>query len=207
MKQIPLRNTKAVALCSDQDYAYLMRWRWSYSKTNGYAVRYTARDGVRKSIWMHREVMSRMLGTPIPAGMQVDHILPEQSARINNQRENLRLATRNQNQWNKGLACNSSSGFKGVNPHLGKFDAHIKFHGKRLHLGRFDTAEEAALMYDLVARILFKEFARLNFPDVQPPDFLYEYLMRLDLRQGEFLQQHGIRIDLLSCSFFPRNAS
>lgn len=198
MKQIPLRNTTAVALCSDQDYAYLMQWQWSYSKKNGYAVRYTAREGVRKSIWMHREVMSRMLATPIPTGMQVDHILPDRAERINNQRENLRLATRSQNQWNKRRPHHSTTGYKGVNAHLGKFDAHLKFYGKRLHLGRFDTAEEAALMYDVAARIFFGEFAHLNLPDVSPPPHLYEYLMRLDLRCGYFLREHGIQLDLLS---------
>ena len=36
--------------------------------------------------------------------------------------------------------------------------------GKRLHLGTFETATEAAIAYDLAAVKHYGEFARVNFP-------------------------------------------
>jgi hypothetical protein len=190
MDQIPLSKGKAFALVSPEDFDYLMQWKWSYSRTNGYALRYfTDEDGQRKSIFMHRVVMTRMLGNPIPEGLQVDHILQGKDQRINNQRENLRLATRSENQWNTGLKTNSETGFKGVSFNKGKFDARLRIHGKRLYLGRFENAIDAALMYDATARALFKEFSNVNFPDVPTPPELQKSVLPILAKYESWLSQ------------------
>lgn len=41
----------------------------------------------------------------------------------------------------------------------------ISLNGKRICIGDYGTAEEAARAYDRAARELHGEFARLNFPD------------------------------------------
>jgi hypothetical protein len=64
----------------------------------------------------------------------------------NNRWDNIRRATHSQNMANRKLNANSSTGFKGVyeKPN-GRFRAHVQKKGKRLWLGTFGTAEEAAI--------------------------------------------------------------
>lgn len=59
---------------------------------------------------------------------------------------------------------NSSSGFVGVRKCGGKWQASISINKKHLSIGFFDTAMEAALARDRVARLNFGDRARLNFP-------------------------------------------
>ena len=63
----------------------------------------------------------------------------------------------------KALSTNKS-GYKGAYWHesKGKWISDIKVEGKKIHLGAFDTKEEAALAYNEGAIKYFGEFARLN---------------------------------------------
>ena len=72
----------------------------------------------------------------------IDHINGD---RLDNRIENLRAVTANQNQHNRKLNSNSTSGFKGVSwcKRDNKWKATIKLEGKRINLGRFNTIEEA----------------------------------------------------------------
>lgn len=86
---------------------------------------------------------------------------------LDNRRANLREATHQQNCWNTRKHRNNSSGYKGVNlfKRTGRWRTEIRVGaGVRLHLGYFDTAEEAARAYDVAAREYHGEFAALNFP-------------------------------------------
>lgn len=86
---------------------------------------------------------------------------------LNNQRYNLRLATHSQNMQNRRVQKNNRSGFKGVtwNKDMKKWATKIKFEGKWVWLGAFESPEEGGRAYDLKAKELFGEFARLNFND------------------------------------------
>ena len=91
MKQILLSQDK-FALLDDQDYDILMKWKWYAAKIGFtfYARRKTSRKNPpRKTICMHQTIAERMgiLG-------EVDHI---DRNGLNNQRDNLRLATDSQN--------------------------------------------------------------------------------------------------------------
>lgn len=81
---------------------------------------------------------------------------------LNNCWENLRSATRSQNNANKKLQVNNLSRFKGVRLRSsGRFQARITDgHGRVIHIGMFDTAEEAHAAYLAKAKELFGEFAR-----------------------------------------------
>lgn len=158
MKAIPL-TSGAEAIVDDEDYHYLMQWKWRLSK--GRATR-TARDpktGKRHTVFMHR-VVARRKG--LPSGRMVDH---RDRNRLNNKRRNLRAATNTENQCNKGPQSNNTSGFKGVSWHkkARKWSAQIRLHGKQKHLGLFELAKDAAQAYDTAARQLHGEFACLNF--------------------------------------------
>lgn len=89
----------------------------------------------------------------------VDHI---DGNGLNNQRANMRLATRSQNEWNKGRYKNNTSGYKGVSWHKQReaWRASIYVHSKQKHLGLFDTPEEASEAYAEAANKYHGEFAR-----------------------------------------------
>ena len=94
----------------------------------------------------------------IPDGIKIDHI---NRLREDNCIDNLRLATRSQNQHNRSKSKNNSSGFKGVywDKKLKNWRATIGRNNKRQHLGNFSTPELASEAYKAAADRLHKEFA------------------------------------------------
>lgn len=159
-KPIPLTNRPGLsALVSDEDYDELSRFKWRFH--NGYAARTIHADGVTRLEYMHRVVLSRMY-SDLPLIWQADHINP--SEKLNNTRENLRIAVPSENQWNKGVPSNSGTGFKGVGRYRNKYHARIKVNGQKIHLGYWDALETAVLVRDAAARRFHGQFAYLNFP-------------------------------------------
>ncbi|CAM0037251.1 HNH endonuclease [Vibrio phage D148] len=66
----------------------------------------------------------------------------------NNYPSNLREATDNQNQWNRKVNKNSTTGIKGVREtRCGTFEARIQVNGKQEYLGTRKTLDEAAELY------------------------------------------------------------
>jgi hypothetical protein len=74
---------------------------------------------------------------------EVDHINRDKS---DNRWVNLRLATREENQWNASLRSDSTCGVSGVTFHKasGKWKTQCRANGKRHFLGAYKTKEEAA---------------------------------------------------------------
>jgi hypothetical protein len=96
--------------------------------------------------------------------LAIDHI---DGHPANNAITNLRLATPQQNSYNKHkkLTPQTTNIYKGIlyNKKTGHWEAHISKDWKTYYLGSFGFAEEAALAYDQAAVRLFGEFACLNF--------------------------------------------
>jgi hypothetical protein len=92
---------------------------------------------------------------------EVDHI---NRVKTDNQIENLRACSSSNNKGNISLLRNNKSGYRGVslNRRSGKWHAQIKVYGIQTYLGRFDSAEEAAVEYNRAAIKHFGEFAFLN---------------------------------------------
>jgi len=90
---------------------------------------------------------------------EVDHI---NCNKFDNRWDNLRVASRTQNANNIGLRKNNKSGYKGVSydKATGRYIALIRSGGKKINLGRFDTAEEAHAAYCKAAKELHGDFAR-----------------------------------------------
>jgi hypothetical protein len=167
-KKINLSKGKHTVV-SDEDYAWLIQRKWCYSNS-GYAVHYFKEDGKHKTLYMHRAIMQP------PADLQVDHINRD---RLDNRRENLRLATRSENQANKSIGHNNTSGYKGVTFDRGKYDARIRYYGLRIRLGRYYDPVEAAMIYDCASRLLYGEFAGLNFPDQSSPPHIVQRVQQI----------------------------
>lgn len=138
MKKIALTQGK-YALVDDADFEELNQYKWHYS--GGYARRNAkVVDGKREIAQMHRFILQT------PDGFDTDHI---DHNGLNNQRANLRVATRSQNQMNKGITKSNKSGLKGVSWHKTnkQWQAQINVRGKNIHLGIFRTKEKAYEAY------------------------------------------------------------
>lgn len=72
---------------------------------------------------------------------QIDHI---NGVRDDNRIENLRAVSVVGNQQNQHMRVDNTSGTTGVRLESGAWTAKIRVRGKRLHLGRFKSLEEAA---------------------------------------------------------------
>lgn len=74
---------------------------------------------------------------------EVDHI---DGIKTNNNWSNLRQATHKQNMENRSLGKNNTSGFRGVawSERYQKWRAAVGHNKKTIHIGYFDTAEEAS---------------------------------------------------------------
>ena len=85
-----------------------------------------------------------MTGSLPSPDREVDHIDRNPA---NDSWNNLRLVDRFQNRWNRSIHKNNTSGVKGVRQiHNGKWKAYIRANGKAVHLGYFNTIEEAAII-------------------------------------------------------------
>jgi hypothetical protein len=142
-------------LISPEDYDRVGHYHWRLSKAGYVYRRYTS--GIRNhSIYLHQVILDA------PSGFQRDH---RDADRLNNTRENLRLATQQQNTANARKRKGCTSRFKGVSRLKGEWwQAGITFEGRSIYLGIFKDEIEAARAYDRAAREHFAEYARLNFP-------------------------------------------
>ena len=142
-------NEKARALIDLSDIEKVGKHRW-YASTKGYVK---SQDNLR----LHRLVMDA------PDGYLVDHVnrIP-----LDNRKSNLRLCTPAENSRNVGVSQSNSTGFKGVyfEKLNNKYRARIKYNGKRVSLGCYENAVDAAIAYDKKAIELFGDFAYTNFP-------------------------------------------
>lgn len=156
MKKIPLRNKigeiVAYTLVDNKEFILVNKWKWHLTDS-GYVSRNYWIKNVCFKISLHRFLLSP------PKGKEVDH---KNNNRLDNQRKNLRICTRFENQRNYKKQKNNTSGFKGVTWHkkMKKWVAQIQ----SKFIKAFDSKEEAALAYDKRAKKLFGKFAKLNFP-------------------------------------------
>lgn len=144
------------AIVDDCDVDYLSNYKWHAQWDRG-KRQYIAcgRVSGRKIEKMHRVIMNA-------ADFDiVDHI---NRISLDNRRCNLRICTRSQNDWNRGIGASNKSGYKGVcwlKEEL-KWRAYITANGVCHVIGRFDSAEDAAVAYNRAAIKLHGEFAFLN---------------------------------------------
>jgi len=133
---------------SNEDFDLVSQHSWTVDN-GGYAITRIARKNFR----MHQVIL----------GTGLDH---KNNDRLDNRRENLRIATAQQQGMNRTKSVGKSTGYKGVSlKGGGKYiEAYIQVDRKKRHLGYYSTQEDAARAYDREAKRLFGDFAKLNFP-------------------------------------------
>ena len=105
-----------------------------------------------------------------PSGFEVDHINLDT---MDNRRCNLRICTHQQNQCNQALQKNNTSGVSGVSYYhpRRKFRARIKVSAQDIHLGYYNSFEEAVQARNVGMSCMFGEYAIYN--DVpNPPSWI-----------------------------------
>lgn len=157
MKQIQVRSEcGCFALVDDTDFDLVSQFTW-YCEHRGIddSIKYIR--GFPGDVRMHRVIMGLKPGDQI----MVDH---RNGDGRDNQRANLRLATRSQNLRNARKMKPGLYRFKGVEKPKGcsRYTAYIRIDGKRCRVSGFPTQEEAAMAYNVLARRHYGEFALLN---------------------------------------------
>ena len=134
----------------DDVYEWASKIEWRVSK-NGYV---SYRKG-NSRIMLHRLIAKT------PEDFITDHI---NGNKLDNLNANLRVVTNKQNVWNNGIRNDNTSGYRGVwyRKDRGRWQAEIKANGKKNSLGCYNTAKEAAEVYNEFAKKFFGEHARLN---------------------------------------------
>jgi len=151
MKEI-LLSKNLNTFVDDKDFEWLSKYRWHAIK-NGSGKWYAVRREKGRTIRMHNEILKTI------SGFEVDH---KNGDGLDNRRDNLRSATRSQNNGNSEIYKNNTSGFKGVYwyPKKRKWRVQIQINGKRQSLGYFFDPVMASKIYNEKAKELFGEFAR-----------------------------------------------
>lgn len=143
------------------DIALLGGYKW-HIHSAGYAaaVKYSREQRKSRTVLMHRLIM----GATDP-DIHVDHIDRDP---LNNRRDNLRFCTHAENLRNCKLRVTNTSGVRGVAKLTGsrisptqkeRWRAKIAINGKHIHLGCFDTKDEAVAARLAAEQKYFGEFA------------------------------------------------
>lgn len=167
MKVLRLKKGSEV-LMDNEDFSLISQLPWHIAK--GYARTSTKTkkfkrlfphwDGKALGVYMHQLVLG------LSIDLDIDH---HDGHTLNNQKFNLRLATRSQNIGNS-VSNVGTSKYKGVyfSSRKGRADswvAEITLHRAKRYLGAFQLEVDAARAYDRAAFLLFGPYARFNFPE------------------------------------------
>ena len=139
-----IHTTKGdVILVDAEDLPTLSKFSW-YVTTKGYSA--TKVNG--KLLYMHRMLMN-------PENLQVDHINHD---KLDNRKFNLRIVTNQENQFNRPVNSNNTSGVTGVywNKDCRKLVAQITIDGRTISGGLFQEKEEAVQMRKALEQKYFK---------------------------------------------------
>lgn len=149
MKKIKLTQDQ-YAIVDDEDYESINQSAWHYNK--GYAV---ARAKVGKK-WLHRVVIQA------EKGEYVDHINGDP---LDNRRSNLRICTLEQNQWNRKMPRDNTTGYKNIswNKARKRFGVAYRHNGKVIWVGTYKTIEEALHARNIVLSVRDKYARDLSF--------------------------------------------
>lgn len=148
-EMVTLYTSKKEAFFIDkEDLELVYKSTWCLNKSGGYLVATINRKVKR----LHRLIMQ--VEDP---NFVVDHINGNPR---DNRKQNLRITTQKMNSMNVRASKNNVTGYPGVDKITsGKYRARITYENKEIHLGLFDTFEEAKSIRILAENKYFKLFS------------------------------------------------
>ena len=153
--KIPLNNGE-YALVDIEDFDKIKEFTW-YKANTGYAMSHI--PNIDKGILLHRFIM------PIyDKCLRMDHISMN---KLDNRKANLRIVPFSVNVVNTNIHVDNTSGYRGVcfDKGTNRWRTGIRRNGHKINIGRFDTPEAAAKVYNDYCRKFDGKYARLNFPN------------------------------------------
>lgn len=138
-----------------EDYPLVSQYKWTQTP-RGYFVSAMGKRGGHT--FLHRLVMKHY---DLKENEFIDHI---DCDKTNCRKSNLRICKKTDNNRNILIQKNNQCGYKGVHwaKDRRKWRADITVNRQHIHIGSYDTAEEAALAYDECAVLYYGEFAKTN---------------------------------------------
>lgn len=145
MKELILSNTFAKALIDDEDYERCMLYNWNLGQ-NKVEAHYRSQENINLSNFVMQDSKS-----------MYDH---KNRNLFDNQKINLRIASKSQNQINRDKFHHGKSKYKGVSWESSR----NKWRSTcgSIFLGRFNSEVRAAQAYNVKALEVYGEFAVLN---------------------------------------------
>lgn len=162
--KIKLYNNKCIEIAEAIfDLKYLSeispKYKWHLTKDGYVETSWYDIVGQHKG-YLHQLVI-QLSGQTIKEDQEIDH---KNGNGLNCLEDNLRICTPSQNQHNRRIQKNNTSGFKGVswNTKYQKWTASITVNNISIFLGNFIIKEDAARAYNTAAIKYHGEFAVLN---------------------------------------------
>ena len=144
-------------LIDDEDYEKVKDYRWYVvvDEDRRYVRAHEKKSENYSKVRLHRLIMN------YSGNMFVDHI---NGNGLDNRKENLRICTNSENNMNSIKRKKGTSVYKGVSfdKSRNKYESYITINKKKIHLGRYETEEQAAQAYNNVVENHFGRFARPN---------------------------------------------
>ncbi len=152
IREISLLNSTRKIVVDEDSYSRIISWNWRLNRTK-------TGDTIRG--WTGSQEVPIANYIMDKYDVIYDHIDKDP---FNNQKSNYRVASLQQNLWNRKKYKTGKSKFKGVywNKVLNSWYAQISVNGKTKYLGLCDTEQKAALAYNNFAKNYHGEFACLN---------------------------------------------
>ena len=146
-------NTNKPFYFDKEQYEKIKEFTWYENTTTGYVTTQVN----RKTIDLHRLIMDA------ESDITIDHIHGRDSI-LDNRLSNLRFATKQQNNINRGLQSNNKSGVTGVlwRDNMQKWEARIGYQRKTITIGYYDDFNDAVIARKKKENELFGEYSYDN---------------------------------------------